>query len=90
MRGVVRLKQDGIAAREIEGETVVLDLLASRYLSINSAGTILLDELRQGRDEDQLTHSLIAAFEIDEATARRDVQAFLGDLDQLGLLDHGG
>ena len=85
----MRLRQHGLAARELDGETVVLDVLGSRYLSINAAGTVLLGELRKGTDEDQMICVLAGTFGIDEETARRDLSAFLADLDELGLLDHG-
>lgn len=83
----MRLRQRQVSMRELDGETVVLDLLTSRYLAVNAPGTVLLDRLDQDRTEEELVQALLAEFDVDDATARADVRGFVESLRQLGLLD---
>ena len=84
--GVVRLNADRATWRKVEDELVVLDLESSAYLSINGTGAVLWARLEQGATKKDLTDALIAEFEVDNATATRDVEAFVADLDRRGLL----
>lgn len=83
----MRLRRRDVSVRELDGETVVLDLATSRYLVVNGSGTVLLGHLDGGKSEAELVDALVAEFAVDQATARRDVHAFVGSLHELGLLD---
>lgn len=83
----MRLRQEQMSTRELDGETVVLDLASSQYLTVNEPGTVLLDRLQQDRTEAELVAALVAEFDVDESTAQADVSAFVESLRQLGLLD---
>ncbi|MDT5050530.1 MAG: hypothetical protein QOH34_1881 [Mycobacterium sp.] len=65
---------------------VVLDLENSRYLTISGSGVLLFELLREEHDRDELVAALLTTFEVDEDTARRDVDAFIADLSDAGLL----
>jgi hypothetical protein len=82
----VRLRDSGLSSRKVGGEVVVLDLESSRYLTISGSGVLLFELLREERDRDELVTALLATFEVDEATARRDVDAFIADLADADLL----
>lgn len=84
----LRLREDEIDWREVEGELVVLDLRESRYLAINRTGQVLWTALASGATKDILVERLIEAFGIDRARAVADVEAFTGELDSRGLLVH--
>lgn len=83
---MVKLRQDDVSWREIDGEMVVLDLKTSKYLTTNATGTTLLKLLTEERTPDELADALVETFEIDGDTAARDVTAFLDDLSTRGLL----
>jgi hypothetical protein len=83
----VRLRVAGLSSREIGGELVVLDLDSSRYLSVGGSGTVLFELLRTPRHRAELVTALRERFDVDEATARRDVDQFLTELGNAGLLD---
>ncbi len=67
---------------------MILDLDSSRYLTISGSGVLLFELLREEHDRDELVAALLAAFEVDEDTARLDVDAFISDLSDAGLLSH--
>jgi hypothetical protein len=65
---------------------VVLDLDSSQYLTVRGSGVYLFELLGVERDRDELVAALLARFEVDEGTARDDVDRFLADLAEAGLL----
>ncbi|WP_241681255.1 PqqD family protein [Pseudactinotalea terrae] len=83
---MVKLRQSEVSWREIDGEMVVLDLKTSKYLTTNATGTAMLKLLVEERTPDDLARALATTFEVDSATAQRDVAAFLDDLSARGLL----
>jgi Coenzyme PQQ synthesis protein D (PqqD) len=85
--GIMKLRVDDITWREIDGDLVVLDLRSSTYLTANASGTVLMRQLTERRTLQQLTEALVDAFDIPEDAAQRDVQAFVDDLGERGLLD---
>lgn len=85
----VRLRDDAVVWREIDGETVVLDLGSSRYLSVNGTGTVLWPALVRGTTLAALADLLVSSFGIDEEQARVDVAAFLDVCRARDLLEAG-
>jgi len=84
--GSVRLRPSGLSSREVGGELVVLDFDGSQYFTIRGSGIMLFELLREKRDREELVAALLARFDVDEETARRDVDTFLSDLSDAGLL----
>lgn len=82
----MQLRSDAVEWREVDGEIVALDLRDQMYLGINGSGTVLWPLLVDGTDEDALVTSLVDTYDIDEATARPDVGAFLAMLRERDLL----
>ena len=63
----MKLRADRLEGREVDGELVVLDLGASRYLSVNAAGAAMWPLLLEGTDRGALEAALAERFGIDEA-----------------------
>lgn len=82
----VKLRQGAAVWREMDGETVALDVAASDYLGINAAGSALWPALVRGTSRDELGTILQQRFGLDEAAAAADVDAFLSALGDRGLL----
>jgi len=82
----LRLRQEGLNWREIDGEVVVLDTERSHYLNLNPTGSVMWLMLAAGATERQLVHRLTQEFEVDEQTARQDVASFLASCRENGLL----
>lgn len=83
----MRLRSEGLTWREIDGETVVLDLQASTYLTTNRTGSFLLQQLVDERSRDQLVDALVAEYEVDRPRAEADTDAFVATLRDKGLLE---
>ncbi|MGH8889639.1 MAG: PqqD family protein [Acidothermaceae bacterium] len=82
----MRLRSDNLTWREIDGETVLLDLAGSKYLTVNSTGTTLLHLLVEERDRAELIEALTATYGISDERAETDVDDFVGALAAKGLL----
>ena len=84
---MVKIAADRVTWRELDGETILLDLANSRYLRLNTSGTVLLPGLVAGESAPELVARLRSRFDVDEAVAARDVDALIGNLDAAGLLE---
>lgn len=82
----MRLRENGMSSRQVGGDVVILDMENSRYLTVGGSGAFLFDLLHVERDRDELVRALCDEFDVDEATAGRDVDAFLTELSSAGLL----
>lgn len=82
----VHVRQSGLSSRRVGDDVVILDLEQSRYLTVRGSGTVLFELLQQERDVDQLVAALVEGFDVDEWTARQDVEAFVEQLRQANLL----
>jgi hypothetical protein len=85
--GNMKLRVDDITWREIDGDLVILDLRSSTYLTANASGTVLMRQLTEERTLPQLIQALVEAFGIPEGRAQQDVQTFVDELGENGLLE---
>jgi hypothetical protein len=83
---VLRLREDALAWREIEGELVAVDVDASAYLGANASGTLLWQLLAEGATLPRLAEALVERFGIEPDRAQADAEAFVGQLTARGLL----
>ena len=83
----MKLRVDDITWREIDGDLVILDLRSSTYLTANASGTVLMRQLTEERTLQQLIQALVDAFGIPERRAQQDVQTFVDELGEHGLLE---
>jgi coenzyme PQQ synthesis protein D (PqqD) len=82
----MRLRTADISTRTIGGETIVLDLPSSQYFAITGVGSRVFELLSEERSVDDLVATVLAEYDVDEATARRDVETFVDRLRQAQLL----
>lgn len=69
---------------EIEGNAVLLDPRSRRMFDLNRTGTVVWGSIDDGIEI--ATSRVVAAFEIDEPAARKDVESLLQKLADAGLL----
>lgn len=77
--------------REIAGETVLLPVgeLAVRFqgiMSLNETGAFLWKQMQEECTEETLVQAILGEYDTTEACARKDVQAFVKQLQEHGLL----
>lgn len=83
---VMRLREEALVWREIEGELVAVDVDASAYLGANPSGTLLWQLLAEGATLPRLAEALVERFGIEPERAQADAEAFVGQLAARGLL----
>jgi Coenzyme PQQ synthesis protein D (PqqD) len=83
----VKLREDRVHWRELDDEVVAVDVDSSTYLSTNGSGALLWLELARGTTRDALVERLAQAYLIDTGRAAGDVDGFLGELRDQGLLE---
>lgn len=76
-----------LAHRVIDGLAFVVDPKAKALHSFNETGSRLWQLLASGASPEEAARTLAEEFEVDEATARADAEAFFGKLRAMGLLD---
>jgi hypothetical protein len=82
--------KEGFVLREVAGEFVVLpsgdELDLNMMIVLNGTGAFLWEQLDNEKDETALVQALLAEYDVDEATARRSVAAFVKKLYEHKLL----
>ena len=86
----LRVDERRVEAREIDGELVIYDMSSRRYLGGNGTAAVLWPLVLEGTDVGSLAAALESRYGIDEATARRDAEAFVASLRDHGLLAEPG
>ena len=84
--------KNGYMLREVAGESIVvaIDSAALDFnglITLNRAGTFLWKILMDGADEGELLTAMLAEYEIDGVTAKKDIHEFIGKLKKAKLLD---
>lgn len=83
----VRLRAAKLEWRRVDDEIIAVDASQWTYLSANGSAALLWEALARGTTRDELVETLLAEFAIDRERAAADVDAFLADLAERGLLD---
>ncbi|HHT92889.1 MAG TPA: PqqD family protein [Clostridia bacterium] len=83
--------KDGYMLREIDGVSVVVAVgeESKRFngmIRLNSTGTFLWKHLSEGIEYDDLLDKMLAAYEVDEQTARQGIDSFITKLKDNGFL----
>jgi hypothetical protein len=82
----LRLRAADLHWREIDGEIVALEARSSRYVAANGAGAVLWHALVAGSTRERLADELVTRFGIDRERAAADVDRFVAELAEQGLL----
>lgn len=77
---------DKAITQEVGGETVILDLGSEQYFSLDQVGTQVWQLLKSGLSEAEVVETLLAEYEVDEATLSRDVSQLMTSLADAGLI----
>jgi hypothetical protein len=83
---VVTLRE-GVLFRELQGEAVIIDLQTGYLYGLDEVSFRFWRTLQEEGDLDVACTHLLAQFDgVDEATLRRDLAVFIGQLEDAGLL----
>ena len=86
----MKLNPDFIA-REIAGEFVIVPVGADvssdvGLISTNTVGQFIWEKIAEGAELENIVSAILDEFDVDEATARRDAEEFVSQLESLGAV----
>lgn len=81
-----------VIVRQIAGENILipvgkLALKLQGMMSLSESGLFLWNRLQNDCTVDDLVEALLSEYEIDRATAEEDVNAFLKQMTEVGILE---
>lgn len=80
-----RIPED-VVFREVGGEAVLLNLATGTYFGLDGVGTEIWNLLAREGTIDGVTNALLAGYDIEEPRLRLDIEQFIQQLTQKGLL----
>ena len=80
---------DGVIETELDTELILLDPASQAMFSLNAVGARIWRLLDSANDA-AIVAAVVTDFDVDDATASRDVAVLLGQLAEAGLLVVGG
>jgi hypothetical protein len=80
------LVSQGVMAREVGDETVILNLETGTYFGLNQVGATIWKYISEGKDLASICEALEAEFEVTQQAAQEDVRVLLNELEQNGLI----
>lgn len=67
------LKKSSVVWRDLDGESVLLDLDSGSYFSLNKVGTLVWGLFNDGKSVREAVSAVCGAYEVDEKEALSDV-----------------
>jgi hypothetical protein len=78
---------DAVIFQEIEGECVLLNMTSEQYYGLDDVGTRMWQLLSEHGRPAAVLEQLRKDYGVDEGTLRRDLGAFIADLQAEGLVE---
>lgn len=84
--------KDGIIISEVRGEKVLVDAGVSGevfrgIIKLNETGGVIAEKLLSGATEDELVEHLTKEYDVDDVTARNDIESFVKSLGNAGIME---
>jgi len=76
----------GLAYRRIAGEVFIVDAAKAEMHELNGTAALIWEGLAAGKMEKAIVSAIMSEFEIEEKTARADLENFVKELGKTGLL----
>lgn len=84
---VVRRRDHALTNELSDTETVMLDIEHGRYYGLRDVGKVVWEQLESPTKISDLCEHLVARFDVDLETCRREVTTFLERLHDQGLVE---
>lgn len=82
-------RNNAILWKLIDGKVVLLDMDEARAMTLNDVGSHIWMALEKQKTHDELVQDVVAAFDIDEDTAKKDTHSFLNEMIKKDLIRAG-
>src|SRR4029077_17570498 len=82
-----RIDRNRVAWDEIDGETLIINVETGFYFSLDDVGSLIWSMLVDGVDERDMVARIVNEYEVEESTAREDLQALVDVLVGEELVD---
>lgn len=82
--------KEGYILKSVAGSNVIVPVSNPHFkaiISVNDTGAFIFNQLKDEKNEKELTCAVINEYEIDEKTAAEDVKLYVEALSKAGLLD---
>ncbi len=77
---------EGVLVRELDGESVVLDLKSEKYFGLDEVGARMWTVLVGAESIQAAYESLLAEYDVEADRLRADLEKLIGELVENGLL----
>ncbi len=74
--------KDDIILAEVDGEGMMIDVEGGTSHFLNETGLVIYKLLKEGKTENEITAVLLADYEVDEKTVRKDILEFRKKLER--------
>jgi hypothetical protein len=82
----LRIRDDEVAAKVIDGEAVIINLASGNYYSMDKAGGLIWEMIQAGHSLEQTVTALVACYEVAREQAEDDVLRVAAELVQENLV----
>ncbi|REJ78542.1 MAG: PqqD family protein [Acidobacteria bacterium] len=72
---------------DLNGEAVILSLKNGKYYGLNEVGMTIWGVVREGGTLEEIARVVISEYDVDPETCRREVNGFVGNLVEEGLVE---
>jgi len=79
--------QANLSTQKIDGELVILDKGNGQIHQLNSVASFIWQHIEDGLDISVITKQLVESFDIDELTAKTDLDKILQQFEELKLIN---
>jgi hypothetical protein len=77
---------EGVLVRELQGESVVLNLQTEKYFGLDEVGTRMWAALASSDSIQQAFETLVGEYDVEPERLRSDLEKLIGDLVEHGLV----
>lgn len=83
---VLRAKSDEVAAKIVDGEAILINLMSGVYYTVEGAGAEIWSRLENGSSIAQLSVSIAESYDVGPEQAHKDVERLVKELLEEGLI----
>jgi hypothetical protein len=80
-------KPEHVVMRELDGESILLNLETERYFGLDEVGTRMWAELMAQPSVEGACRALEREYDVEPVVLRRDLESLIGQLVESGLLE---